>query len=90
MIKPKIKDSPINNDTKEERQRGDSLFTAPFKGFYELFSPLLPSFSSNSKTKEEKLSPNAKRDRQHLVAMLKAVDDVDKVYNVFMKVNNLP
>jgi hypothetical protein len=93
MIKPNIEDSKISSKKESVNSNSDNLFLSPFKGIADIFSPLIPKFSfSNSKSssKEVGVGFDGARDRQHNVALMKAVDDAHKAYTVFKKVNKLP
>ena len=98
MIKPNIKDSDNSNSSKNSSSDSSNLLLDPFMGLFDIVKPIFSVFKLDGSSKSSSSgggssrgpSNSWKRDRQHLVAMLKAVDDSNTSYEVFKKIMKLP
>ncbi|MDA3856363.1 MAG: hypothetical protein PF569_08960 [Candidatus Woesearchaeota archaeon] len=83
---------PISLDTEKpkkekNKEKADlTLITGPFKGIYDIFSPLIPNLSlpkTTKKNKKEGIESTTKK--QRIIAELSCLEDAWKVYNIYKK-----
>ncbi|MFW6009549.1 MAG: hypothetical protein ACOCP8_09835, partial [archaeon] len=76
-----------NNQNKYSKEDIDmTMFLGPFKGFYELFKPLMPQFNLPQR-KEQPISSS--KAHKHKKIKIDNIDDVWKLYSIYKKTHGL-
>ena len=69
-----------NNNTKSDFD--NTIFIGPFKGLYEIFKPVIPTFSLPEKSEAK---PSSSENTKHKKIRLNSIDDTWKLYSIFKK-----
>lgn len=81
----------VSLDTKKEKTQNEeksdyTLLTGPFKGLYDIFSPLIPNVAFPQMTKKEKgESVDKETEKERTTIQLSCLEDCWKVYNIYKK-----